>query len=153
MGVLTGTTLWNRGMPLIRYETGDISALQREACPCGRGLIRLADVSTKAEDILLTPEGRYISPSVLTHPFKPYHQLKKSQIIQEELDRVVVKLQVSDQFTEEHRLGLVAEMQNRLGPTMRIETTVVDEIPAEPSGKFRWVICRLGHDYGVDWQS
>jgi phenylacetate-CoA ligase len=153
MGVLTGTSLWNRGMPLIRYETGDISALRSEPCSCGRGLRRLADVATKAEDILVTPEGRYVSPSVLTHPFKPYPQLKKSQIIQDEPDHVLVKLQASDQFREEHRLGLVAEMQNRLGPTMRIETVFVDEIEAEPSGKFRWVICRVGHDFELDWQS
>ena len=38
---------------------------------------RLADVATKAEDIVITPDGRYISPSVLTHPFKPFHQLLK----------------------------------------------------------------------------
>ena len=32
-------------------------------------------------------------------------------------------------------------------------TQIVDDIPSEPSGKFRWVICQLQHSYRVDWES
>ena len=151
-GMLTGTTLWNRGMPIIRYRTGDVSVRSGAECACGRGLRRLADVATKAEDIIVTPDGRFVSPSVLTHPFKPFDQLLKSQIIQDAPDHVLVKLVPSAAFTESHRQQLVAGLRLRLGQAMRIETMIVDEIPAERSGKFRWVICKLPHACQVDWE-
>lgn len=152
-GMLTGTTLWNRGMPIIRYRTGDVSAHNRTPCACGRGLGRLVDVATKAEDIVFTPDGRFISPSVLTHPFKPFDQLRKSQIIQDAPDHVLVKLVASAAFTPAHRAQLEASLQLRLGNAMRIETEVVDDIPAEKSGKFRWVICQVPHASRFDWQA
>jgi phenylacetate-CoA ligase len=150
-GMLTGTTLWNRGMPLIRYRTGDVSTIGTTACSCGRGLTRLADVATKAEDIVITPDGRYVSPSVLTHPFKPFDQLLKSQIVQRERNRILVKLVPSSAFTDAHREQLIAGLRERLGTAMQIETAIVEDIPAEPSGKFRWVICEIPHSYRVDW--
>lgn len=151
-GMLTGTTLWNSGMPLIRYRTGDLSMRGTERCACGRGLARLADIATKAEDIIITPDGRFISPSVLTHPFKPFHQLLKSQLIQDAPDHVLVKLVPSATFSDSHRMQLEAGLRLRLGPAMRIDTHIVDDIPPEKSGKFRWVICRLPHACQVDWE-
>jgi phenylacetate-CoA ligase len=152
-GMLTGTTLWNRGMPLIRYRTGDVSVKSRSICRCGRGLSRLANIATKAEDIVVTPDGRFVSPSVLTHPFKPFDQLLKSQIIQDAPDHVLVKLVPSKGFTAADRAQLEAGLQLRLGDAMRIETQIVDEIPTEKSGKFRWVICLVPHGCVVDWEN
>ena len=151
-GMLTGTTLWNRGMPIIRYRTGDLSARTSARCQCGRGLGRLADIVTKAEDIVVTPDGRFVSPSVLTHPFKPFDQLRKSQIIQDAPDHVLVKLVPSSDFSDAHLAQLEAGLRLRLGDAMRIETRIVDDIPAERSGKFRWVICQLPHGCQVDWE-
>jgi phenylacetate-CoA ligase len=151
-GMLTGTTLWNRGMPLIRYRTGDVSARDATKCECGRCLTRLADVATKAEDVVITPDGRFISPSVLTHPFKPFDQLLKSQIIQDAPDHILVKLVPSSSFSEAHRRELEGGLRMRLGDAMRIETTVVDDIPTESSGKFRWVICKIPHASRFDWE-
>jgi phenylacetate-CoA ligase len=151
-GMLTGTTLWNRGMPLIRYRTGDLSARSPVPCACGRGLARLADIATKAEDIVVTLDGRYVSPSVLTHPFKPFDQLLKSQIIQDAPDHVLVKLVPSSAFGDEQRAELTAGLQMRLGDGMRIDTMIVDDIPAEKSGKFRWVISKVSHGCQVDWE-
>ena len=152
-GMLTGTTLWNTGMPIIRYCTGDVSVRSAATCACGRGLGRLADVATKAEDVVVTPDGRFISPSVLTHPFKPFDQLLKSQIIQDAPDHVLVRLVASSAFSPTHRAQLVAGLQQRLGDRMRIDTEITDDIPAEKSGKFRWVICRVPHPSRFDWHA
>lgn len=151
-GWLVGTSLWNFGMPLIRYRTSDISSRIAQPCACGRGLGRIAAVTTKAEDIIVTPDGRFISPSVLTHPFKPFDQLVKSQIVQDESDHVLVKLVPSASFTDEHRDKLVAGLRERLGTAMRISVDVVQDIPAERSGKFRWIISRVPHECGVSWE-
>ena len=150
-GFLVGTSLHNTAMPMIRYRTTDVSAILEERCECGRALPRIDDVTTKAEDIVVTPEGRLISPSVLTHPFKPLESILKSQIVQDRPDYVRVKVLPSESFGSDEEKQLLAGLQERLGPSVRIEVEKVDELPPEPSGKFRWVVSNVDHDYRVEW--
>ena len=92
VGKLVGTTLHNLAMPLIRYVTNDMTALRNGPCGCGRGLEIMDDVTTKAEDVLTLKDGRLISPSVLTHPFKPLDCIEGSQIVQTAPDAVTVRI-------------------------------------------------------------
>jgi phenylacetate-CoA ligase len=142
-GRLLGTGLVNRAMPLLRYEIGDVANLQPGACPCGRGLPRLGPVATKAEDIVVAPDGRLISSSTLTHPFKPLHRVEKSQIVQEALDRLLVRVVPRPGYGDEDTRHLIREMQRRVGKDMHIRVDLVDEIPVGPSGKYRWVISKI----------
>jgi phenylacetate-CoA ligase len=146
-----GTSLHNGAMPLLRYHTGDVTAIRREPCACGRTLARIESVTTKAEDILATPDGRLISPVSLTLPFKPFPQILESQLVQERLDRLLVKIVPSDQLTAEHEASLRAMLAERLGPGVEIELRRVDAIPREPSGKLRWVISRVDHAARLSW--
>jgi phenylacetate-CoA ligase len=150
-GYLVGTSLHNTAMPMIRYRTTDYSAIWTQTCVCGRTSPRLRDVTTKAEDIVVTPDGRMISPSVLTHPFKPLDQIVKSQLVQEQPDHLLVKIVASDEFRPEHERQLVAALQERLGSEVTIEVRVVNDIPCEASGKYRWVISRVKHDCHLPW--
>jgi phenylacetate-CoA ligase len=143
MGRLAGTSLHNFAMPFLRYLTNDVSSILRTPCACGRGLPLMADVATKAEDIVVTRDGRCISPSVLTHPFKPLHTIRLSQIVQEEPDRVVVKIVPDERFSDDDAARLQSALRQRLGAGMRIEIEVVQSIPRTAAGKFRWVISKV----------
>ena len=55
--VLT-TNLHNYGMPMIRYEIGDLAVTSDRQCPCGRGLPLLAAVNGRTADVLHTTDGR-----------------------------------------------------------------------------------------------
>lgn len=145
-GYLVGTTLHNRGMPLIRYRTTDLVAKRSERCSCGRLLPLTADVTTKAEDILRLPDGRLIPPSVLTHPFKPLDSVDGSQIVQTEIDRLLVRIVPGGDFTEVERTHLLRELRARLGDSMRIDIELVDDLPRTNSGKFKWVVSHVGLD-------
>ena len=142
-GRIIATGLQNYGMPLIRYEVGDVSALITAPCACGRPFQRMASVTTKAEDIVVTPEGRFVSSSTLTHPFKPMVRIEKSQIVQEAPDRVVVKIVRRPGYTDADTRILVAALAERLGPSVTIDIQFVEDIPRGPSGKFRWVISKV----------
>ncbi|MFN0178729.1 MAG: phenylacetate--CoA ligase family protein [Gemmatimonadales bacterium] len=153
LGFLVGTSLHNLAMPMIRYQTSDISRIRPERCSCGRTSRLLDNVTTKAEDIVLTLDGRFISPSVLTHPFKPFHQILKSQVIQEARDRIIVKIVPSADFTPAHQAGLIAGLAERLGGGVHITVELVDDIPRERSGKYRWVISKVHHDCKINWDA
>ena len=143
IGKLVGTSLHNFGMPLIRYVTNDMTALRDHACSCGRGLELMDDVTTKAEDTLTLKDGRLISPSVLTHPFKPMNSVEESQIIQKEHDRIVIKIVPRKDYTEADTAHLIREMKIRLGNEVRVEIEMVERLERSGSGKFRWVISEV----------
>ncbi len=92
-GGFLATGLTNRAMPLVRYRMEDATEVIDVPCGCGLTSRRLSPVTTKAEDVLVTPDGRFVSPSILTHPFKPLVGLVRSQIVQEAIDRVDVYLE------------------------------------------------------------
>lgn len=142
-GHLVGTSLHNLGMPLIRYLTNDLSALRAARCSCGRSLELMEDVTTKAEDLLTLGDGRLISPSVLTHPFKPLDCIEGSQIVQTEPDAVVVRLIPRDTYTDWHTKHLVTELKARLGDNVAVEVQLVDQLETSKNGKFKWVISRV----------
>lgn len=146
-GLLVGTSLHNYGMPLIRYITNDVSALKTSTCSCGRPLPLMEDVTTKAEDILALKDGRMISPSVLTHPFKPMHSIEQSQVVQEDYDQITIKIVPNEKYQPAESEHLVREFKARLGEDMQIRIEIVKEIPRTKSGKFKWVVSKV--DKGI----
>ena len=151
-GFLVGTSLHNRATPLLRYRTSDVSRIIVEPCACGRTSRRIAHVATKAEDLLVTPGGRMISPSTLTHPFKPFSNLVKSQIVQERRDLVVVLIVAGPDFSPADEALLRSGLVERLGPGISVDIQRVDEISRERSGKYRWVISKVAHHGRIDWE-
>jgi phenylacetate-CoA ligase len=61
-GELVLTTLTKRAMPMIRYRTGDITALTTEPCACGRTSARIARLKGRADDMLIV-KGVNVYPS------------------------------------------------------------------------------------------
>jgi phenylacetate-CoA ligase len=52
-GELVFTTLTKEALPMLRYRTGDISALTRAPCTCGRTTARMARVRGRYDDMLI----------------------------------------------------------------------------------------------------
>ncbi len=143
MGVLVATSLHNYAMPLIRYATNDMSSIKSTACSCGRGLPLMDDVATKAEDLLTLSDGRLISPSVLTHPFKPLTAITESQIIQEDINRIRILLVTGEKFSTSDEKLLIEGLRERLGDDVGIEIEKVDSLERTRAGKFKWVISKV----------
>jgi phenylacetate-coenzyme A ligase PaaK-like adenylate-forming protein len=143
IGKLVGTSLHNLAMPLIRYVTNDMTALRPTACPCGRNLELMDDVTTKAEDVLTLKDGRLISPSVLTHPFKPLVSIEGSQIVQTAPDAVTVRLVPGRDYTSALTAHLIHELQARLGDDVQVKVELVDHLEPGVNGKFKWVISHV----------
>ena len=61
-GELAFTTLTKEAMPLLRYRTGDISALRRGDCACGRTLVKMSKVAGRKDDMLVI-RGVNVYPS------------------------------------------------------------------------------------------
>ncbi|MDT3700626.1 MAG: AMP-binding protein [Thermincola sp.] len=60
-GEVVFTTLTRRGMPLIRYRTGDISRFIPESCPCGTVLKRMDGVKNRMTGRIELSAGRFLT--------------------------------------------------------------------------------------------
>ncbi len=151
-GFLVGTSLHNLAMPMIRYRTSDVSAIRTEPCPCGRTMRRMEPLVSRREDIILTPSGRIVSPGVLTAPFKQFPQIALSQIVQESPEHFAVSVVAHRELGDAEQQLLLGELRERLGAGVHLTLAHVDDIPREPSGKFRWFVSRVPHAYRIDWE-
>ncbi len=61
-GELVLTSLKRQAMPMIRYQTKDITTLHREKCACGRTLVTMDRVTHRSDDMLIV-NGVNIFPS------------------------------------------------------------------------------------------
>ena len=61
-GELVLTTLTKRALPMVRYRTGDITALASEPCACGRTSVRIARIKGRSDDMLVI-KGVNLYPS------------------------------------------------------------------------------------------
>ena len=79
-GELVFSTLTKEALPLLRYRTGDIAALHREPCACGRTLVRLGPIRGRRDDMLII-RGVNLYPSQIEHALlgvagvAPHYQL------------------------------------------------------------------------------
>lgn len=64
-GELVLTAFYRRGMPLIRYRTGDVGRYLLEPCGCGCLKPRLAKVEGRLDDVIRLPDGKLLSMHIL----------------------------------------------------------------------------------------
>ena len=62
MGEVVFTCITKEALPLIRYNTRDISSLTREICPCGRTFVRMNRITGRSDDMLII-RGVNVFPS------------------------------------------------------------------------------------------
>ena len=143
VGEIVATGFVNPVMPLIRYATGDLAELGAGRCACGRAFPSLARLEGRTDDVLVTPEGRWIGR--LDPIFKGVSSLHETQIVQDRTDHVRVDVVPVAAFTDGERDALVHALRQRLGPSMQIDVVQVGRIPRTAAGKFPAVVNLVRH--------
>lgn len=149
-GKIVVTDLFNRSMPLIRYEIGDVGRWSDLAtCACGRGLPLLADVQGRITDFLTLSDGRKISGPSLTLVVADMPDVQQVQFVQKKIDAVTLRVVPGKGYGDTTR----AELRKRLGlylqglAIMDIEET--QNIQSETSGKYRFVVNEMDKEQDV----
>ena len=147
-GHLLVTDLSNRAMPLIRYRVGDVVTATDRQCPCGRGLPLLEKVEGRDADYVVTPAGSLISGISLTENFAVLvGGVAQMQLVQEEVTFLRVRMVPDERFTDASRGQIAKLVADTFGPAMRHEVELVDAIPQEPSGKYRFCVSKVAADH------
>lgn len=146
-GDVVVTSFLSRVFPLIRYRLGDRAVLASEGaiCSCGREMPIVQMVVGRKDDILYVPERGYVGR--LDPVFKGAMPIIEAQIIQEELERIVIKLVPATGWDEAQELNLINNMRAKLGNRVSIKIEIVPEIPRGANGKFKAVVSRVKDEY------
>ncbi len=139
-GEIVVTHLATRGYPFIRYRTGDIGILDDKQCECGRGLPILKEIQGRTTDFVVSQNGNVMHGLALIYVLREITSIQEFKIIQESKDSTRIYLIVDNAFSSEDKYKIVQGFKTRLGEQVDIIIECVDTIPAEKSGKFRYVI-------------
>ena len=142
-GDIIVTHLATRDYPFIRYATGDVGALGTQPCACGRGLPLLQRIEGRSTDFLTAVDGTVMHGLALVYIVRELPQVRSFKIIQESLLRTRVLLVCVARLDDATHSAIVRGFQARLGAQVDIAIEEVDEIAAEASGKYRYVVSKV----------
>ncbi|MBP1202566.1 phenylacetate-CoA ligase [Duganella sp. 1411] len=141
-GAIVVTHLASGEFPFIRYDTGDIGALDPQPCRCGRGLPMLKRIEGRTTDFVVARDGTLMHGLALIYILRDLPQVRAFKIIQESLERTRVLVVSVDGLPPPLHLSIVSQFRARLGSSVEIVIEEVATIPAEASGKHRYVISK-----------
>lgn len=138
------TDLINRGMPLIRYQVGDLGVPSGQTCTCGRGLPLMERVTGRQADFLKRLDGSLVAGiSLVERTLTAIPGIRQMQLVQSELNKLIVKLVTSVPFDEHSERRLRSELESVFGMGVQIQLLQVQALDQTRSGKYRLAICNV----------
>ncbi len=135
-GEVVFTTLTRRGMPFIRYRTGDLAAFRPEPCPCGTVLKTLERISGRLSGIADLSRERHLSTPELDEKIFQFSGVVDYEAALETEDGAV-RLVLSIFLAEEGTPGALAAVRRlvmeipAVGDSVRDGTLRLDILPGK----------------------
>jgi len=146
-GALCLTDLHNRAMPFIRYDIGDISAIDLSPCACGRNLPRLVGVMGRTSELIVTRSGRRVFAADLDLESFAQLGVRQYRLVQEDVGNVVAYVVWHSDVDHAVRADREQHLAKALGRSMGQEIVVtpkaVEQIEPTAAGKHMVVMSRL----------
>ncbi|MCL2747219.1 MAG: phenylacetate--CoA ligase [Oscillospiraceae bacterium] len=148
-GELVFTCATKEALPLIRYNTRDITALHHEKCACGRTLVRMDKPTGRTDDMLII-RGVNVFPSQIESVLLGFGEAAPHYLIvvdrQGALDSLEIQVEMTDAFFSDEVRALEGlerrirrEVENTLGLAAKI-TLVQPNSIERYEGKARRVL-------------
>ena len=138
-GNIIATSLNNFAMPFIRYQTGDMGHIIEDKCECGRESKLLKEVVGRQQEMLQTPEGKYVHGTFFVYVFKKVHGVKEFQVIQKTLERIRILL-VTDVNFDEKQFEFIRSVAKSKSTQWNIEFEIVNHIERTKAGKYKFIV-------------
>ena len=127
-GELVLTNLGRWGMPVIRYRTGDRVRAVREACSCGRTLVKLAGGIAGRVDDMITVRGVNVFPSAIEAIIRKFDEVGEYRVelaTVREMDELHCTVEAQTDVAER----LAAAIHRELGIRSKVETVPPGTLP------------------------
>jgi phenylacetate-CoA ligase len=142
-GEIVISHLATKDFPFIRYRTGDVAVLDDRKCNCKRGLPVIKEIQGRTTDFVVAADGTVLHGLALIYILRDLPGVKQFKIVQESLQSTRV-LVVPEMLLSKAVLADISQkFRARLGAEVEVIFEQLEEIPGEPSGKFRYVVSRV----------
>lgn len=135
-GRIVVTDLYNFAMPLIRYDTGDVGAIEKDSDDPNK--VFLSKVEGRRLDLLFDTNGQIISSYIVYKNMWQYPEIQQYQLIQTHKDKYKLVINMDTEFRYESKL--ISEFKAYLGKDAVFVVEYVSEIPLLASGKRRKIV-------------
>jgi len=143
VGGILATSLHNYAMPFIRYDTGDLGHIINDTCGCGRGSKLLKEVIGRQQEMLQTPEGKFVHGEFFVYIFKKIIGVTEFQVIQNKLEKITINMVLEKDF-DELQLDTIREIVKRKSSGWEVKFRHVDKIERTTyAGKHKFVVSEL----------
>ncbi len=143
LGEAVMTGLCSDAQPFIRYRTGDMVRMSAEGCRDGRGLHVLSEVLGRTTDFVVRPDGTIMHALSVIYVLRAVEGIAEFKFIQHTVRDVEVLVVAGAKWSDVTRPQIAAGLAERLGSDVRVNVRQVDAIPAEASGKYRYVVSHV----------
>jgi len=137
-GEMVGTTLYNYGMPLIRYRTGDFAEYVGDYCEaCGRKMPIIKNIQGRWDNNqIYKKDGTYITTTALNLHSDLYSRIDGLQYIQKQPGTLIVLIIKGKSFKAEHEKLFNKHYSEAMGKDSEVKINYVDNLIHQPNGKF-----------------
>ncbi|MDO0925009.1 AMP-binding protein [Streptomyces sp. TG1A-8] len=143
-GRVVVTTLNNRSMPLLRYETSDLAAPLPRTAGTRLPYPAMTSVAGRLQDLIVTPTGSHIDAYLFSYLFMRFPEIHWFQVVQREPERLQVKVYTPRGLRTRTTAELVERIHHHTGYPFTVEFETLQRMPESPTGKFRLCVSELG---------
>jgi phenylacetate-CoA ligase len=125
-GELVITTLSKQAMPVIRYRTRDITAIEARPCACGRSIRRIRRINRRSDDMLIIRGVNVFPSQIETALLKAEASLPHYQIVltrKSGLDCMEVRVEVTGEMLSD-RLSEMEGLRRRFAHSIEHITSL-----------------------------
>lgn len=139
------TNLWNRSMPFVRYQNGDLIALGAGECPCGRVYPLIQSVEGRTGDILRFRNGATLGPPGLTLIFKGF-PIDAWQVVQTGPSALEIRVKAKEKLAAEEEAYIERIIRQHLDMDVTVDVHYPKELATTARGKLRPVFAATSDD-------
>lgn len=146
IGEIVGTSLYNFGMPLVRYRTGDYAELLGNECPnCGRKLLVFKKILGRWQgDKVYNNDGSYVTTTALNLHDELYLAIDGLQYYQEEPGKLHVRIIPNARYNANYKSALLSHFKKILKEDTEVVIDEVQQLEKQPNGKFLLLVSKVG---------
>ena len=142
-GKIVVTDLMNYAMPFVRYNVEDVGIPVDRACSCGRGLPLMGKVAGRIADFLLKKDGTKVAGiSLIENTLTKIAGIDQMQIVQHTINDFTINIVAGIEYNRQTESELKNYFQ-KIFPDTTVSVIEVEEIVPEPSGKYRFSVCKI----------
>ena len=141
VGRIVITDLYNLAVPMIRYDTGDLSIRLSEKDGWTTGL---KTIQGRQSDVVYDTRGGKMTTCSWNAYMGDFNELKQYQLIQEGPRAYTLKVNGAKGIYEDSEFVLA--LQKAIGMDAEVTIQHVDGIPALSSGKFKKTVCNYQYN-------